>query len=65
MLIRNEIVQSVQFAERNQQGEHHGETAEDGPGDKVRRKDRGVPTGDNGGGKVKGNNAVHGKHEGR
>jgi len=63
VFVGDQIVQAVQLAERDEQGQHHGKAAEDGPGDKVRREDGGVPTRDDRSGKVEGHDAVHGKHQ--
>src|SRR2546430_16659238 len=41
----DEIFEGVGFAQRNRDGQNHGEARIDGPGHEVRRKDCGVPAG--------------------
>ena len=59
VFIGDEIMETIDFAKGNQEGEHHGESSEDGSGDKVRGENGGMPTWDDGGGEIKGNDAVH------
>ena len=59
MLVGDEVVKVVNLAERDEKGENHGETTKDGAGNEVRREDGGVPTRNDGGREIEGNDAVH------
>ena len=59
MLVGDEVVKVVNLTERDEKGENHGETAEDGACNEVRREDGGVPSGNNGSSEIEGNDAMH------
>ena len=59
VLRRDDVLQLVNRARRNQQREHHGEAAEDRARHEIRRENRGVPRWDDGGGEIEGDHAVH------
>src|SRR5262249_12035511 len=61
----DEVFQAVGFAKRDGDGQHHRETGINGPGHKVRRKDGGVPTGNDGHGEVEADHHIDGEHQGR
>ena len=53
----------IELAQRNGEGEDHGEAGIDGAGDEVRREDGGVPAGKYCDCEVKADDGVHGKDE--
>ena len=59
MALGDEVLQPVHLADRNRQRQHHREARIDGAGDEVRRKDRGVPAGDDRHREVEAHDRVH------
>src|SRR5262245_48303520 len=59
----DEIFEAIGFAQRNGDGQNHGEAGVDGTGDEVRRKNSGMPAGNDGDGEVETHYGVHGENE--
>ena len=63
VLVGDEVVKVIDLAKGNEKGENHSETAKDGARHKVRWKDGGVPSGNDGSGKIERHDTVHGQNE--
>src|SRR5579871_1656852 len=65
MALGDEIFQAIELADRNRQHQHHRETGVDGPGNKVWREDRGMPSRHYSDGEVEAHDRVHRENEWR
>lgn len=63
VVLVDDVMQAIDRAQRQHQGQHHREAGEDGAGDEVRREDGRVPARDVRDGEVERDDGVHGKHE--
>src|SRR5208337_4989915 len=61
----DEILESVDRADRNRETKHHGETGIDGARNKVWGEDRSVPAGDDADGEIEADDRVYGEHQRR
>ena len=61
----DDVFQTAQFAQRNQQHQHHAEAAEHRADDEVERENRGVPARELRGAKVQTDDGTHGEHQQR
>jgi len=65
MAFRDQVVKSVDSAQRDRQDQNHGESGKNRAGDEIGRKDGRVPAGQNRNGEVEADDCVHRQHQGR
>ena len=63
VILRDQVLETVDRPQRQHQGEHHAEAGEDRPGDEIRRENRRMPTGQQRNGEVEGDDGVNGKNQ--